>query len=572
MDSLVDINQFINSKGEDVVAPHTIIAFNGENDNITELESLTAITSKNTFTIVVFKNPTFDTNLNFLYRFKAIQRLQINMKIGFFFSQSVSMKDLWNLFQWCKEQLIVNVFAATLSHSEIDLETSAERILLSIFTFDAFGAFDVINVTASATYKNYFLSLNSNFQQHQLLLGKPYQYPMDEYLWSTVFHMMNATSTIDNNNYTMYYELQENGIDIVPWWFVGEHAKHFKVYPLLMVPQIVIVPQALPYTDFSSYLQVITKNSFFLFSFIVIAALMVFLTVVRYIKEKNFLFLQSVVDIGNILMNDNGYIKYQQLSRAEVFVITPLTFVGFVIVNWIISYLQSYLTQPILQPQIRSTEEIYESPYPIATNHEYWKEELTDAFNNRSKQKDWNEKIIVLERKQYYEQLFAYNASTSYYVNEIDANTIFKFQKNTNIRGYYDPRIQIAVFPLTYLVNEKFLYLERLNYIIHWTRSVGLFEHWLKTLVEENRKIVLQKYFDRLTREQGTDVERFQFPMVIVYGWIVSTIVLILEIIWKNIETYRVKFGKKIKHFFRVHAKIAVKFRCLKKRNTRDNH
>lgn len=550
LDSSVNLNHFINSKRQEYTAtPHTVIVFHqSPKQNITELDTLTEVTSKNTFMIAVLESSTLDANFNFLNRLKEIQRLQINMKIGFFFRFD-SLEDLRKLFQWCKEHLIVNVFAATYSYpTDEDLTLNAER-LLNVFTFDTFGTFDVINVTDSETYAAYFPSLNSNFRQHELLLGKPYQYSTDEEVWSTVFRMMNATSMIDDNNYTTHYELSENGIDIVPMWFVLTKVAHLKMYPLMMLPQVIIVPQALPYSDFSNYLQAMTSNSFFGYSFIAISVVVLFLTIFRYIKEKKNLFFHSVVDIGNLLLNDNSYIKYHLLSRAEVFLILPLTFVGFVIVNGILSNLQSYLTRPQIQPQIKTIEEIYSSTLAIATTHEIWKEDLTEALNSRSKHEQWKNKIVILEENLFFERLYVYNTATSYYLNTIDADMMLSFQKLLDIRGYYDPNIQITVFPLSYLVNEKFLYFERLNDIINRIRSAGLFEHWIRRMSEEKGRIVLQEYLHRLNDSQGVG-ETFEFPIFVVYGWIASTIVLIVEIIWTNITAFRSIIRGKIEQFF----------------------
>lgn len=55
-----------------------------------------------------------------------------------------------------------------------------------------------MNVTGSTAFENYFLSQNSNFQQHPLRIAKP-QFTFvssisDEKLWLTVFRVLNASS------------------------------------------------------------------------------------------------------------------------------------------------------------------------------------------------------------------------------------------------------------------------------------------------------------------------------------------------------------------------------------------
>lgn len=84
-----------------------------------------------------------------------------------------------------------------------------------------------------------------------------------------------------------------------------------------------------------------------------------------------FLF-QSEADVVNVPMNDNGAIKYPFLSRYEACLLLPLTFVGLIFVNGILSSLQSFLTRPIRQPQINTVEDMYQSQILITTTHEFW--------------------------------------------------------------------------------------------------------------------------------------------------------------------------------------------------------
>lgn len=74
-----------------------------------------------------------------------------------------------------------------------------------------------------------------------------------------------------------------------------------------------------------------------------------------------------MADVLNLLMYDNVSIQYQKLYLIKVFLILPLTFLGLVIVNEILSALQSHLTQPFMKLQIDSIEDIYNSSIPIST-------------------------------------------------------------------------------------------------------------------------------------------------------------------------------------------------------------
>lgn len=180
LEASVDTNRFISSTGQ---APQAIYVFNNViSGTIAELETVTEISSKNIFTLVALSDSSFERNLNFFGRLKNIQRLQKKMKIGIFFPQLSSMDDLSELFEWCKENLIVNIFAA--------IEGPTSEDALNIFTFHTFGPFDVLNVTNSDSYENYFPSLQSNFRQQALLAYYPFRDRTANIIWTIVLRMM----------------------------------------------------------------------------------------------------------------------------------------------------------------------------------------------------------------------------------------------------------------------------------------------------------------------------------------------------------------------------------------------
>lgn len=115
---------------------------------------------------------------------------------------------------------------------------------------------------------------------------------------------------------------------------------------------IVLVPESLPYSEFTAYLLTVMSNYVFGYALITFLSIMLLLSVFRYIKHKKVVFVQGVADVVNLLMNDNSYIQYNQLSRAEMFLIVPLTFAGFIITNGMLSALTSYVTRLVFQPQI----------------------------------------------------------------------------------------------------------------------------------------------------------------------------------------------------------------------------
>lgn len=528
LDSSVDIQLFISPN---LQAPQTIYVLKIADINNTG--NSIEISTKNTFTVVGLPSSSFDRNLFFLDHFKTILQ-QFNMKIGFFFSELASINDLKTLFGWCKEHLIVNVFAATYVSST---ERNSER-LLNIFTFHPFGSLDVINVTSVESCECLFPSIISNFQQHQLRVGRKFQSTFHREFWTNVFRLMNATFIVDvdESNYKSVYDYFEHGTDIFPLWKPQKEPRDLLVYPLGIYEFIIIVPHAQPFSDFSAYLRNFTSAKSLVYAIVTIAVTMCFLTVCRYIKQQKILLFESMIDVLNLLMNDNEAIKYQRLSRTEVLVMVPLTFVGFVIVNGIMSNLQSYVTQPALQPQIKTYGDIYRSKFPILAYGDSWKDDLTEVLENRTAFSDWGRKIFAMQSAELEKHIIMPNASHSFYMDSGTVDCVLEAQKRLNVKGYYNPQLQISKYLWSYLLGEKFLFFDRLNDIIQGMRTAGLIDLWLRQNFRVMELNLLKNNVERIKYLNGKDVHRIEFPVIIVYGWFASVIVLVVEIIWKKIQ------------------------------------
>lgn len=71
------------------------------------------------------------------------------MKIGLFFRHTVYSADLRKIFEWFRRQRIVNIFAAT--YPEV-IQESGENRSFSVFIYNPFGTFEIINITGSASF------------------------------------------------------------------------------------------------------------------------------------------------------------------------------------------------------------------------------------------------------------------------------------------------------------------------------------------------------------------------------------------------------------------------------------
>jgi len=530
----VDINRFISSKNAVKQTPQTVYVFKDFNQSITQSVFVTKIWSKNTFTSIALVGSSFDRNHAIFEQLRAILRLQFNMKIGIFFKQTVLEDDLNELFKWCKENLIVHVFAASYaSVTEMEvMDGPAPMDELNIFTFNHFGTFIVTNVTTSETLENDFPGLQSNFQQHQFRMEADNSF--GEYLY-IVLRLMNG-SLLDGGNRPAEGALAEPDIYQI---FLIKDFIAFDVYPLFTISWSIVVPYALPYEDFSDYLRIIGSGKFFGFSLITIAVVMFVLSVCRYMKESIISIFETVADVLNLLLNDNGSIRYQKLSRAEVLVICPLTFVGLIVVNGILSIMQSYLTEPVLQPQIKSLEDIHNSPFSIVTFHELNKYTLMDELFIRTKYRDWGDRVDVMEWEQFYDRVHNFNTSISFYDQQDSIDFIFRLQKLLNIKAYYNPKIQIANWFFSYKIFKKFLFYERFNEITHRMHSAGLINLWWRKEIDKMTHEVIGKNREKIQQEK--DVAKIEFPSFIVYGWIAGIVLFIVEIIWKKFVLLRIQ-------------------------------
>lgn len=348
--------------------------------------------------------------------------------------------------------------------------------------------------------------------------------------------MMNATFTVDDVDFDTIAEYFEHGIDVIPITLIVDQGP-VPVYPMTMSSVFIIVPEALPYSDFLAFLRSLTSKALFGYFSGAIIATILSLSAFRYVERKTFLFLQSAADVVNLLLNDNGYINYRRLSRAEVFVVGPLTFVGFIMVNGILSNLQSYVTQPVLQPQIRTFDDLYSSSLNITIPSEYWRNRLLETATNQSKYQDWNDKISVMEYQQLFKQVQLFDISTAYLLGGSDVYALQKIQKLLGIRGYFNTEIQIANLLNLYPINENFLFFEKLNEIILRIHGAGLYVVWVRDLFAESENRIVVSNRERLEYQQViSDVETFEFPMLIVYGWIAGSVVLVVEIVFQRFQ------------------------------------
>lgn len=568
MDSSSDINRFINTKQHwSTLTPQTLLVFQNVDKNITGLEMLKEIKSKRTFLIVVIEDLYFDKKLDLLARIKDIQRFKIDIKIGIFSLRIVQSDDLHQSFEWFWKHRIINVFVAC-SYSDV-LQESTSQQLLNIFTYNPFGTFKVINVT-NDNFDNFFLKQNSNFQQHPLRVGTPYPSlnSDNKKLWKVIFDVLNASmirtqGPESNISVLARSQLFDNDtMDIVMFLYanneVGSEDKPINMYPMIIDNFVLLVPAAEPYSGFETYLRATFSEISFAYLSVTVVSIMLILSFFRYIKYKKNLVFQSIADVINLLMNKNSDVKYQKLCVVEILLIVPLTFIGIAFMNGMLSTLQSYLTRPYIQRQINTLEDIYSSPLHIYTDNPLYAKNLITVLN-QLKHGNWHNKVRVTNTNDFFRQIRHFNTSISFLWPNGRARTLLEYQKRLNVRGYHISKLQIFKYVGSYPVSDDFPFVDRFNEIINRIRSSGLYGKWWRENVSKFIKSEVLKRVDFVSTSNET--KRFSVPIFIIYGWCISIIVLVFEIIWKNIKLRRMTNRIKKKRTFSFTQNFAIKYR-----------
>lgn len=116
---------------------------------------------------------------------------------------------------------------------------------------------------------------------------------------------------------------------------------------------------------------------------------------------------------------------------------------------------------------------------------------------------------------------------------------MLQLQKRFNIRGYHISQTHTFSALDSYPVNEYFPFIDRLNEIIGWIRTAGLYERWRQEEFNAIMKDVLENRRNLVVRSEETEIDKFPFPMFICYGWCAGIIVFLMEVIYKRLKITR---------------------------------
>ncbi len=366
LDSLIDHHRCcVPAKANkiDVFIPQTVYSFdlsNLSNENDSELTISKSVTSENTFVIIVADSERleFNTKTKLWIQVQAIVHFSKSVKMGVFFvnNKGTSMDIIEQLFSFVSSWQIgiVNIVCTFYSNSSLQS--------FNVFRFESLGTFRMLNITDNESMQDYFTGnvLIRLVQGKEVISTRVVvKLVMSPILNVTTMPVMYLPQQYDDikGQINMEITLQEA--------VLGAGAR---TYPHRTIPFVVLVPHAQPYQGFVDYLKQTTWKRLFVYTFIVVVVTSLLLTLSEYLRSKKILLIQRTTDVINLLMNDNGSIRYGQLHRADVYIFIPLTFSGLIVVNGIFSVFQSYLTVPIYENQIKTIDNLFKSEVKFLTS------------------------------------------------------------------------------------------------------------------------------------------------------------------------------------------------------------
>lgn len=519
--------------------------------------------SKKAFIIVVTESLNFGRNTQLVDHIEAIREFEINVKVGVFFMNSnYSITNIMDAFcRWSGLIGIRNIFSAFLPKS-IEAEWS-----LNVYRCESTslsGPYHLINVTDSATtsvsLRKYFLD---NYRSKKFLFDTVSDVYNDETPFSFfgILHtFLNASVGMVLNTENGYYD-EDSSLDTeyIPH---EEYLKSVRIYPYRMITKVLLVPHARPYSGFVEYLQNSTWKLFFAYAFIVVAAASLLLTISGYWQTKKFSLMQCVGDVINLLLNDNGTIRYGQLHRADIYVAVPLTFTGLIMMNGIVSVFQSYLTVPIYERQINSIEDLCESSTPILAEEYFWTRRTIATLTDLSPHSDWKDKVHATYYESRKSELDNFNNSVAFATFLDEAQWYLKAQERLNLKQYkLLADVNLYTFFVTLHLRNDFYLLDPINDLVHLTQSSGILAKWLR----ENDEKQVERVWKASIRlklkndcDEREDVVFNAVPPVIWYGWATSVVAFVCEITWNKTRSQIKTMKKKI--WVRLHV-VAAKIK-----------
>lgn len=211
-----------------------------------------------------------------------------------------------------------------------------------------FGTFEIVNVTKRTSTEDIFPGKVPNFRKHPIRFSiyEELDFSLqDEIFRGVVIEKFNATMHAIIKNFGA-----ENKAESDMFLFVQPlDQAGFAIYPHQLTQSVMMISYGSRVIGFAAILKNVTSKNIFGYALIVIVVSCFVLTVSTYTQTRKFLLFETITDVLNLLMNDNGNIRYQQLRLAHIMIIVPLTFIGCVVVNGVLSLVLTYAIYHVMK-------------------------------------------------------------------------------------------------------------------------------------------------------------------------------------------------------------------------------
>lgn len=247
------------------------------------------------------------------------------------------------------------------------------------------------------------------------------------------------------------------------------------LYPIKLQPMVVLVPEALPHSDFTTYLRTLTNRPVMIYSLATVAIVIMALALTSFGYKKNgqFLLLQRTADVVNLLLNDN---------------------------------------------------DLYHSPLPLYVINDAWKNHVNEMLSSQLPHSNWSEKISVIDASALRKEMFTFNRSIS---------SVLELER-LNIKDYRILDVIIFEQYYTYHVDRDCPFTERINEMVHQSVAAGLLFKCDRTYSDLVENLVVNDYYKQLSLQNGnySSADSFEMPAFVFYGWAGSICVFAIELIW----------------------------------------
>lgn len=459
------------------------------------------------------------------------ERMKIGIIVGETIAEDGHLEIVQNLFKWSWKYSIIYVFVAFL-HGDLE----------NIFTYNPYDSHQ-ISICRSLDVPLYFPEKTKNLFGHPVRIAfQPdpisIQYVKNDFrskdgkLCEYILKGLNASYIIrevKNISFdSIENEAMANGVDLVPRLRRVKPKTASKpaiyTYPVILDVSILLVPAAEPYSPISAFLLNFTKENFLVLISLIFSLILI-LWAIRRSTSVQRKFLRNCMDVINLLCGLDIK-RGKSTSNDEQWNIVSLSFGGFFFTNLILSTFISILAKPSFQPEIDTMDQFDQTSLEIVPPDASYVAPFLDLAQFRGR--NWTDRInLKFDTTDFTVQIYGCNNKYSYLFTRSRTEVLIERQKHiSTIRCFHVPGEHLRSYAYSYLVGAQAPFKDEVNLLILQAFSAGFYAKWSK---EVYRNLSGEGFFDDFISDNDETVESFSMPLVMLYAWVLCTIVFVYE-------------------------------------------